>query len=103
MARRLKPSRRYSSIRRSTSSAGTAGFIKPVVRSTSFLPGGLTVAQLEADVLGLQIRFQPFVRQLAAQTAFFPAAEGALRYRGYRIVDADDTRLESFGHAPGHG
>src|SRR5438477_7183908 len=101
MARRLKPSRRYSSILRSTSSGGTAGAIKPVVRSTSFSRCGLTVAQLEADVLCFQIRFQPFMRQLAAQAAFFHAAERALRYCRHRIVDTDDTRLESFRHPPG--
>src|SRR5205807_9063469 len=40
-----------------------------------------SVAELHGDVLGLQIRLDPFVAQLAAHAALLHAAEGALRRR----------------------
>ena len=55
------------------------------------------IPQLDRHVFCLQIRLQTFVRQLAAEAAFFHAAEGALRRRGHWIVDPDDTSFQPFG------
>src|SRR5690348_17243662 len=58
------------------------------------------VAQLERHVLRFHVRLEPFVRQLAAEAAFLHAAEGALRRRWHRVVDADDAGLQALRHLP---
>src|SRR5258708_4449368 len=59
----------------------------------SFGPG-LTVSQPKRYILGFEVSLQPFVPQLAAHPALLHAAKRTLRRRRYRVVDADDARLQ---------